>query len=177
MLGRDRLLEEGEGGLQVEDAFAQVGEFVVEGPAAVVKGFVCQGLPLFRAVLVLVPLVLQNVQRNKIRACLSYLDLFRQNLPSSHALASRLSDKLVERLVHQFDFIVHSPHRLARLRSQAKRHLHLRRRLLPSRLVWCGCAGAFCDSRGEGADGGGLDGLAEGPGAGGADEGRARGRH
>lgn len=40
ILGREGLLEEEKRGLKVEDALAQVGEFVVEGAAAVVEGLV-----------------------------------------------------------------------------------------------------------------------------------------
>ena len=47
VFGRERLLEQEEGGLHVENALAQVGEFVVERTAAVVEGLVGEGLPLF----------------------------------------------------------------------------------------------------------------------------------
>ena len=46
---RERLLEQEERGLHVENALAQVGEFVVERTAAVVEGLVCESLPLLVA--------------------------------------------------------------------------------------------------------------------------------
>lgn len=47
VIRRERLLQEEEGGLEIEDALAQVGEFVVERAAAVVEGLVGERLPLF----------------------------------------------------------------------------------------------------------------------------------
>lgn len=46
LFGRNGLLQEEKRGLQVEDALAEVGEFVVERAAAVVEGFVGYRLPL-----------------------------------------------------------------------------------------------------------------------------------
>lgn len=48
VFGRERLLREEERSLDVQDALAQVGEFVVVGAAALVEGFVREGLPLLR---------------------------------------------------------------------------------------------------------------------------------
>lgn len=48
VFGRERLLCEEERGLNVQDALAQVGELVVVGAAALVEGFVREGLPLLR---------------------------------------------------------------------------------------------------------------------------------
>jgi hypothetical protein len=98
----------------------------------VVEGLVGQGLPLFGFVLdAILELSVQSWQWYFS----AYLDLLWQQFAPSRSLAASLADKLVECIVHQLNVLVDFPHGLFGLRSQAEGHLHLGRRLFPSRLV------------------------------------------